>query len=158
MTSFFQTLMKPDREDPGNADQSDVAQAANILMIGEFQLLQLAYFEWHGEDLPTALIDRLFTAYMLRAQVPHWARHYARDIIDREALGLIDPNEPGYHRYDADYVTQVPEGLIRFCKVAAVLVVCIGGAVWIAQYASAKHVPFQFPPYVESPQDNRTNP
>ena len=62
MPNFFQTLMKPDREDPGNADQSDVARAANILMIGEFQMLQLAYFEWYGEDLPIALIDRLFAA------------------------------------------------------------------------------------------------
>ena len=45
MTSLFQTLMKPDREDPGNGDQADVARAANILMVGEFQLLQLAYFD-----------------------------------------------------------------------------------------------------------------
>ena len=71
---------------------------------------------------------------------------------------IIDPNDPKYHRYDADYVTHVPEGLIKFCKAAAVLVVCIGGAVWIAQFASAKRLPFQFPPYVESPQDNRPNP
>jgi hypothetical protein len=158
MTSLLQTLLKPDREDSEHGDQADVARAANILMVGEFQLLQLAYFDWHGEDLPPALTDRLFAAYMLRAQVPHWARHYARHIIDQDALGLIDPNDPGYHRYDADYVTHVPEGLIKFCKVAAVLVICIGGAVWIAQYASAKRLPFQFPPYVESPQDNRTNP
>ena len=158
MTNLFQTLLKPDREDPGNADQAEVARAANILMVGEFQFLQLAYAEWHDEDLPPELIDRLFAAYMLHARVPHWARHYARHIIDREALGLVDPNDPQYHRYDADYVTHVPEGMIRFCKAAAVLVVCIGGAVWIAQYASAKRLPFQFPPYVESPQDNRTNP
>ena len=55
-----------------------VISAANQLQVGEFQLLQLAYKEWFGEDLPEALVSKLFTSYMLHNYVPHWARHYAR--------------------------------------------------------------------------------
>ena len=59
MKDFFQTLLKPDREDPEAKERAEVARAADILMIGEFQFLQLAYYEWHGDDLPVELVDKL---------------------------------------------------------------------------------------------------
>ena len=43
MGGFFHTLIKPDHDD--DPEQGVIAEAANILQIGEFQLLQLAYFE-----------------------------------------------------------------------------------------------------------------
>lgn len=152
MKNFFQTLLRPDREDPEEAERAAVARAADFLMIGEFQFLQLAYYEWHGEDLPTELLDKLFAAYMLKNYVPHWARHYARRVIAKETRGFIDPHDPYYHRYDAEYVTQVPNGVKRFCRVAVFLILFIVGAVWIGQYAAAKNKHFQFPPYVDAPR------
>lgn len=163
MPSFFQTLLRPDREDPESRERGEVAEAANILMVGEFQLLQLAYFDWFGEDMPTDVVDRLFGAYMVRNQVPHWARHFARRILERDAKGFVNPHNPFYHRYDANYVTYVPNGFKRFCKASAFLILFIAGAIWLASLAVKSGGPFQFPPYVDtSPadasQDSRINP
>ena len=71
MNGLFQTLLRPDREE--DPERSVVARAANILQIGEFQLLQLAYHEWYGashlarEPDPPACSE----AYMLHGEVPH---------------------------------------------------------------------------------------
>ncbi|MCH7542778.1 MAG: hypothetical protein IIB65_03995, partial [Proteobacteria bacterium] len=46
MSNLFQTLMRPDREE--SEQRAEVARAANLLQLGEFQLLQLAYHDWHG--------------------------------------------------------------------------------------------------------------
>jgi len=43
--NFFETLIHPDREELENAERVLVCRAANVLQIGEFQLLQLAYKE-----------------------------------------------------------------------------------------------------------------
>ena len=50
MQGFFKTLIRPDQEE--DPERTLVARAANVLQVGEFQLLQLAYHEWHGHDLP----------------------------------------------------------------------------------------------------------
>lgn len=153
MKDFIQTLIKPDREDPDEKERAAVARAADVLMIGEFQLLQLAYYEWHGKDLPVELLDRLFTAYMLHKQVPHWAQHFARNVLEKDRKGFIDPHDPYYHRYDANYVTHVPHGVKRFCRAAIFLVLFVGGTIIIGQFAAAKHTPFQFPPYLDVKDD-----
>ena len=89
MTGFFETLLRPDKDEVENMDRREVGQAANILQVGEFQLLQLAYREWHGGDLPEDQVDRLFHAYMIDSTVPHWARHYARQIIRLNDAGRV---------------------------------------------------------------------
>ena len=71
MNKFFKTLMHPDQEDEEGDERAEVAKAANILQIGEFQLLQLAYHAWFDEDLPKVMVDKLFIDYMLRDEVPY---------------------------------------------------------------------------------------
>ncbi len=75
LLSFWETLLHPDREELAMKDRLVVISAANQLQVGEFQLLQLAYREWHDKELPEALGSKLFTSYMLHNRVPHWARH-----------------------------------------------------------------------------------
>ena len=130
--TLLQTLLKPDCEELEMKERLVVISAANALQVGEFQLLQLAYREWFNKDLPEALVDRLFSAYMLKNEVPHWARHYARHIVELDALGKLDDQEPSYHRYDVEYRTSVPKGLRRFCLAVTVLVVSIGGSIMFA--------------------------
>ena len=43
--------------------------------------------------MPEALVSRLFTSYMLQNEVPHWAQHYARRVIERHARGQLDEND-----------------------------------------------------------------
>ena len=50
MNDLAKTLIKPDWDD--NPKRSEILDAANLLQIGEFQLIQLAYKTWYKEDLP----------------------------------------------------------------------------------------------------------
>ena len=147
MQSFFQTLLRPDHDE--HPERALVARAANLLQVGEFQLLQLAYHEWFGFDMPAAQIDRIFSQYMLHNEVPHWARHYARRILDLDEGGAEDLDaDPAYHRYDAEYVTFVPKGVQRFCLACMVLAVALIGGIWVGQLKPTEATSV-LPPYFE---------
>jgi hypothetical protein len=146
--NFFSTLLHPDREELEHEDRMIVSSAANILQVGEFQLLQLAYREWFGEDLPEAMVTQVFTGYMLRNEVPHWARHYARLILMREEQGTLAENDPHYHRYDNDYHTSVPRGIQQFCLVAGLLTLTLVSGILVANSAVIQPTSL-LPPYFE---------
>lgn len=144
--NFFETLIRPDKED--NPERAEVARAANLLQVGEFQLLQLAYEEWHDRPLPQALVDRLFTAYMLHNEVPHWARQYARNILHLDEQGKLDDQDPIYHKYDTDYHLGAPTGVRPFLIAVVAVAICLGGGLWIAD--KSQHKTSQvLPPYFD---------
>ena len=58
MNGLIKTLIKPDWDD--NPKRSEILQAANLLHIGEFQLIQLAYKSWYTKDLPEEKINEWF--------------------------------------------------------------------------------------------------
>jgi hypothetical protein len=130
MTNLLQTLMRPDNEE--DPERSEVAKAANLLQIGEFQLLQLAYFEWYGEELRGALSDEVFQAYMVYSKVPAWARHYARRIRQMAELDGLNDNDPGYHRYDCEYYKAVPLGARRLAIAVFCLAFFLCGALFVS--------------------------
>jgi hypothetical protein len=131
MMKFFHTLLRPDQEED-DQDQAEVSQAANILQVGEFQLLQLSYLDWHGEILPDSRLNQLFTEYMVRHITPPWARHYARRIIDWDARGLLVATAPEYHRFDQGYDATTTKGVRQFCAAALVIVIALSGALFIS--------------------------
>ncbi|MBK17797.1 MAG: hypothetical protein CMM52_03020 [Rhodospirillaceae bacterium] len=133
---LFQTLINPQHEE--HPERAEVARAANLLQIGEFQLLQLAYNDWCGKDMPAGESDRIFGSYMIYNQVPAWARHYARHIISLDQIGMLDDRDPIYHRYDPEFRTFIPDGLKRFCGAAAVIVFFIGGGIWLSHLTTAE--------------------
>jgi len=146
MAGLLETLLRPDREE--NPEKAEVARAANILQVGEFQFLQLAYHAWHETELPEVMIDRLFADYMIHDDVPHWARHYARRILDLDARGQLDWRDPRYHRYDPDYAAPVPRGVRRFCIASLVVFGFLGGGMLFSHYA-ARDATSILPPYFE---------
>ena len=103
MIGLFQTLLRPDREE--DPERTIVARAANILQVGEFQLLQLAYEDWYGKAMSPELSDRLFRAYMMQGEVPVWARHYARWVIRQDE---IDAGFDGPAKRDSEIHHQPP--------------------------------------------------
>ncbi len=153
MHGFFETLLRPDQEE--DPERTVVARAANILQVGEFQLLQLAYHAWHNQDMPQVMFDRMFASYMLHGEVPHWARHYAETVLDLSERGLLDPNNPAYHRYDHDYVRHVPDGVRKFIVASMIVVVVIFGGLWIGHIAGVQQVTSVLPPYFEIEQLSR---
>ena len=58
MNGLLKTLIKPDWDE--NPKRSLIIQAANLIQIGEFQLIQLAYKSWYGENLPEEKINTIF--------------------------------------------------------------------------------------------------
>ena len=135
LRDLFKTLWRPDREE--DPDRSLVAQAANILQVGEFQILQLAYHEWYGQEMPDHISDRLFREYMLRGQVPHWAQAFASRIVRQDEIGLIDGRDADYHRFDHEYVTHVPRGVQRFTLACMVLVAFLAGSILVGHFATS---------------------
>ena len=144
MQKFLRTLINPDHDD--NPEMSLIARAANILQIGEFQLLQLAYNKWHGSEIATTELDRLFGDYMLRQQVTHWMRHYARTIIDGYESGEIDIDNPDFHRYDHTYTRHVHDGRKKFITAALLLAIAIFGSIFLSHWIVQDKGSI-FPPY-----------
>lgn len=143
---FFKTLIRPDHEEAQLRNQSVIANAANLLEVGEFQLLQLAYRDWHGDDMPDELADKLFAGYMLDNKVPHWAQHYARTILDRDERGDLNQFSPEYHCYDRTYASAVPKGAMQFLFVVTSLMVVLGGGLIVAEM-SVETPTSMLPPY-----------
>ncbi len=146
MKDFIKTLLRPDQEE--DPERNIIARAANILEVGEFQLLQLAYRDWHGQELPVALCDQLFQAYMLHNEIPTWARHYARRIIEDGESGRINHRDPFYHRYDREYVTHVSQGVRRFTIATMFLAIVLVGSLFAGHFAVGEGVSL-LPPYFD---------
>jgi len=144
--SFWETLLRPDQEEKKNPERTEIARAANFLEVGEFQLLQLAYREWHHKDLPETHVDRLFNAYMLNGDVPHWARHYARRINLLSDAGRINEHDPRYHRYDHNHTKPAPHGVEHFALAVGVVVFISVSGFWFAQSSATRSVTL-LPPY-----------
>ncbi|MCH7863825.1 MAG: hypothetical protein IIC56_01260 [Proteobacteria bacterium] len=148
LSELWKTLLRPDHDEKEMADRLVLIAAANQLQVGEFQFMQLAYWEWFAEDLPEARISKLFTGYMLKSEVPYWARHYARQIIEGCENGTIDENALHFHRYDHDYGQPMRHGVRKFSIAVACLTVFIGGGILLATL-TVKNPASMFPPYIE---------
>ncbi|MGF1608567.1 MAG: hypothetical protein ACFCUQ_04175 [Kiloniellales bacterium] len=147
MQGFFQTLLRPDQEE--DPERTLVARAANILQVGEFQLLQLAYEDWFGKVMPSKLSDEMFRAYMMRCEIPAWAQSFARWVIRQDEIGLLDGDDPQFHRFDHDYVTVVPQGWRKFV-IASLLLVFLFAAALLAGELATIQVTSVLPPYFET--------
>jgi hypothetical protein len=146
--NILTVLINPQREELELGERAIVCSAANVLQIGEFQVLQLAYRSWFGRDLPETLIDRLFTSYMLRNEVPHWARHFARDILKRDAAGALDPDHPTWHRFDHTYHHEAPKGMRTFVTATGLVALTLASAILAASVATTAPTSV-LPPFFE---------
>ena len=101
MDGLIKTLVKPDWDD--NPKRSKILHAANLLQIGEFQLMQLAYKVWYKKDLPESKITKIFKDYMITGIIPIWVTYYAADIIKLENANVLDGYDEKYHVYDHEF-------------------------------------------------------
>jgi len=147
MAGFFQTLLRPDHEE--TSERSQIAQAANLLQIGEFQLLQLAYAEWHGQEMPATMVDDLFSRYMFAGEVPVWARQYARSILEMDRQGELDDSRATFHRYDCDYYRAPAEGRRRFGLAVFWIVFAMAGSLAIVNLGDPITVTSVLPPFFD---------
>ena len=133
MNGFLKTLAKPDWDD--SPTRSEILNAANILQIGEFQLIQLAYKVWYREELPEDRIDKIFSEYMVTGIIPIWVTFYARDILKLDKANVLNSYDEKQRR---------TRGILY---ATIVIFVFIATHFWAASYFEE---PAGFyPPYIE---------
>ena len=151
MNGLLRTLIKPDWDD--NPKRSEILHAANLLQIGEFQLIQLAYKAWNKEDLPGDKINKIFSEYMVTGIIPIWVMYYAKDILKLDRAHVLDDYNEKYHVYDHEFGTYIYDEKQR--RRRGVLYATIIAFVFIAShYMAINYVEVEesagfFPPYVE---------
>ena len=151
MNGLVKTLIKPDWDD--NPKRSEILHAANLLHIGEFQLIQLAYNAWYYEDLPEDRINKIFSEYMVTGIIPIWVTHYAQDILKLSKANVLDSFNNKYHVYDHEFGKYISTEKQR--KRRGIFYAFIVGLVFIAShYMAINYVEDEgsagfYPPYVE---------
>ena len=151
MDGLLKTLIKPDWDD--NPKRSEILHAANLLHIGEFQLIQLSYKSWYNEDLPEDKINKIFSEYMVTGIIPIWVTDYAQNILKLNKDNVLDSFNNKYHVYDHEFGKYVSTEKQR--KRRGVFYALIIGVVFIAShYMAINYVEDEgsagfYPPYVE---------
>ena len=151
MTSLLKTLIKPDIDD--SPKRSEILHAANLLHIGEFQLIQLAYKVWYKEDLPEEKINLIFSEYMITGIIPIWVTYYANDILKLDQANILDSYEEKYHVYDHEFGEYIYNEKQR--KKRGIFYAIFIGIVFVAtHYMAINYVNIEepagfYPPYIE---------
>ena len=151
MNGLIKTLIKPDWDD--DPKRSEILHAANLLQIGEFQLIQLAYKVWHKQNLPEEKINKIFSHYMVSGIIPIWVTYYARDIMKMKHANVLNSFDEKYHVYDHEYGEYLQDDQER--KKRGIFYILIIGIVFIAIHYMAIHYVEDegsasfYPPYIE---------
>ena len=151
MKDFLHTLIKPDWDD--NPKRSEILSAANLLQIGEFQLIQLAYKVWYKKNLSEDKISKIFEEYMIREIIPIWVTYYANDIIKLDDANVLNNYDEKYHVYDHEFGAYIYDNKQR--RRRGVLYATIIAFVFIAtHYMAINYVGDNesagfYPPYIE---------
>ncbi len=149
MKRLIKTLIKPDWED--NPKRSEILHAANLLQIGEFQLIQLAYKVWYREDLPEEKINKIFSEYMVTGIIPIWVTHYANDILKLDRANVLNGYDNKYHVYDHEFGLYIENEKQR--RQRGIFYAIIIGFVFVASHYVAANYSEEpagfYPPYIE---------
>jgi len=147
--NLWQTLLRPDQEEQQDHERTEIVRAANLLEIGEFQLLQVAYLEWFGAEMPDGMIDIVFQQYMVKSQVPHWARHFAREVLRLDLVGELNWEDKRYHVFDHQHYSATPKPGFRKMLIAVLsIILFMGGLLVLANVSIDKSISL-FPPYLD---------
>ena len=149
MNGLLKTLIKPDWDD--NPKRSEIIQAANLIQIGEFQLIQLAYKTWYKKDLPEDKINHIFNEYMITGIIPIWVTFYAKDIIKLDKANVFNADNEKYHIYDNEFGRHIDDEKQR--KNRGIFDAILIGLVFVGtHYMASNNVEEAagfYPPYIE---------
>ena len=149
MNGLIKTLIKPDWDD--NPKRSEILHAANLIQVGEFQLIQLAYKVWYKQDLPEEKINKIFSEYMITGIIPIWVTYYARDIIKLDKADVLNGYDKKYHVYDHEfgsYIYNEQDRKSRGILYATIIIIVFITTHFMATNYIEEPAGF-FPPYIE---------
>ena len=149
MNGLLKTLIKPDWDD--SPKRTEIIQAANLIQVGEFQLIQLAYKTWYKENLPEDKINQIFNEYMVTGIIPIWVTYYAKDIIKLDKANVLDSYNERYHIYDNEFGKEISNEKQR--KNRGIFYTILIGLVFIGSHFMAINTVDEpagfYPPYIE---------
>ena len=149
MNGLLKTLVKPDWDD--NPERSEILDAANLLQIGEFQLIQLSYKVWYSDELPEHRIDKIFSEYMVTGIIPIWVTYYAKDILKLNQANVLDSYNEKYHVYDhefGEYIYNDKHRRRRGIQYATIIILVFIFTHFMAANYVEEAASF-YPPYIE---------
>jgi len=151
MSGLLKTLIKPDWDD--DPKRSEILHAANLLQIGEFQLIQLAYKIWYNEDLPEDKINKIFSEYMVTGIIPIWVTFYAKDILKLDQANVLDSYNEKYHVYDQEFGSYIYDNKQRKRR-GRLYATLIAFVFIVTHYMAINYVEDEesagfYPPYIE---------
>jgi len=151
MNGLLKTLVKPDWDD--SPKRSEILDAANLLQIGEFQLIQLAYKVWYMEELPEHRIDKIFSEYMVTGIIPIWVTYYAKDIIKSDDANALHDYDEKYHVYDHEFGEYIYDDKYRRRRgiqyATIIILVFIITHFMAINYVDVEESASFYPPYIE---------
>ena len=151
MSGLLKTLIKPDCDD--SPKRSEILNAANLLQIGEFQLIQLAYKVWYNENLPEDKISKIFSEYMVTGIIPVWVTYYAKDILKLDQANVLDSYNEKYHVYDHEFGAYIYNNQQRrrrgILYATIIAFVFIGSHYMAINYVEDEESAGFYPPYIE---------
>lgn len=132
----------------GEPEDNIVAQAANRLGVGEFQIFQLAHADWFGTEVDARRLEPTFFRYLMYDQTDPWVRHFARRIIELDDRGALEIDSAHYHRYDAKSMRPLSrrKGLLTILAVAVFVIVFFSSAIMVLHGVIPESVGCLFPP------------
>ena len=151
MNGLLKTLIKPDWDD--NPKRSKILHAANLLQVGEFQLLQLAYRVWYKKDLPENKINKIFSEYMVTGIIPIWVTEYANFILKLEKAKVLNSHDEKYHIYDHEFGAYIYDDKHRRRRgiqyATIIILVFIITHFMAINYVEVEESASFYPPYIE---------
>ena len=151
MKGLLKTIVKPDWDDIPK--RSEILYAANLLQIGEFQLIQLAYKVWYKENLPEDKINKIFEEYMIRGIIPIWVTYYAKDIIKLDNANVLNEYDEKYHLYDhefGEYIYNDSHRIRRGIQYTTIIILVFVITHFMAiNYVGDNESAGFYPPYIE---------
>ena len=151
MHGLLKTIIKPDWDN--DPKRSEILHTANLLQVGEFQLIQLAYKVWYREDLPEDKINNIFSEYMITEIIPIWVTSYARDILKLDQANVLDSYNEKYHVYDHEFGAHIYDNKQRKKRgvlyAAIIAFVFIGSHYMAINYVGDNESAGFYPPYIE---------
>ena len=151
MNGLLKTLINPDWDE--SPKRSEILHAANLLQIGEFQLIQLAYKVWYKENLPEDKINNIFSEYMVKGIIPIWVTYYARDILKLDQANVLDSYNEKYHVYDYEFGRYIDNDKQRRRRgvfyITIILFVFIASHYMAIHYVEDEGSASFYPPYIE---------
>jgi len=85
-------------------DSRQANDAAAAMGMREIDFFRLAYRRWNGHDLEDDRLERVFADYMFHEEIPHWVRHFAREVLELRDAEVLEPSSLGAE----DFRRQIP--------------------------------------------------